>query len=255
MQSDSDNIAVYIGTDQALSLLAHPPGERAEALEKYPKLDVAPPSLIFELILNLSEAGDFDRAAKLFHNRFFAREEGGTNVRQVWIEVQLQGATALAKEGKCPDALTAAQNLGAAVPDLPFTHDGLDPILKSSRTSYLLGSVYTTCNKPEEAKKNFEAAASASAPDQVHWAWLSAQQLPNFNKAEWHSRLQAALVQAEGRSETSAYPSWWFYTAGTLQRELGREQEADQSFKKALLLPDRMLSYHFTRLALSQAKP
>ena len=31
-------------------------------------------------------------------------------------------------------------------------------------------------------------------------------------------------------------------------------QEAEASFQKALLLPDRMLSYHFTRLAKSQAK-
>ena len=49
-------------------------------------------------------------------------------------------------------------------------------------------------------------------------------------------------------------PSWWMYIAGSLARELGREQEADLRFRQALLLPDRMLAYHFTRLAKSEAK-
>jgi len=255
LESDPSNIAIYVGMDQALSLLNRPARERVEALEKYSKLDAAPPGLIFELILNLAEAGDFEHATNLFRNRFFAREEGGTNVRQVWVEVQLQRGLALAKAGRCQDALSAAQNLGAAVPDLPFTHDGLDPIVKSARTSYGLGTVYATCLKTGEAKAKFEAAASASSPDQVRWAWLASQKLPDFDPAKWPQTLQSALDQAESRSETSAYPGWWLYTAGSLQRELGREQDADLNFRKALLLPDRMLSYHFTRLARSQPRP
>jgi hypothetical protein len=39
------------------------------------------------------------------------------------------------------------------------------------------------------------------------------------------------------------------YTAGMLERDLGKEQEANARFRKALLLPDRMLAYHLTRLA------
>ena len=113
-----------------------------EALEKYPQLDAAPPVLIFELILNLTEAHDFERAESLFHNRFFPREEGGTNVRQVWIEVQLQRVLASAREGRCGDALSLAQRLGSEVPGLTFTRDGLEPVLQSARTNYLLGSAY-----------------------------------------------------------------------------------------------------------------
>jgi len=60
------------------------------------------------------------------------------------------------------------------------------------------------------------------------------------------------LNDAANRTETSAYPSWWMYTAGSLETELGNPQDADARFQKALLLPDRMLAYHFTRLA--QAK-
>jgi len=42
---------------------------------------------------------------------------------------------------------------------------------------------------------------------------------------------------------------------GSLERELDRAQDAEISFQKALLLPDRMLAYHFTRLAKSAATP
>ena len=256
LRSDPQNVAVYVGMDQAQSLLHRPASERVKALQKYPNLDAAPPSLMFELILNLAEAGDFDRAIALFYNHFFAREEGGTNVRQVWVEVQLQRILALKKANRCEDALSAAQRIGSPVPDLDFTRDGLEPILKSSRGNYLLGSVYSSCGKSDEAKTRFEAAVAAGAsPDQTHWAWLAAKQLPQFDQALWVNRIEVALDQATSRTETSGYPSWWFCTEGTLERDLGKEQEAEASFHKALLLPDRMLSYHFTRLAKSQATP
>ncbi|HEX9109877.1 MAG TPA: DUF5107 domain-containing protein [Terriglobales bacterium] len=255
LRSDPTNIAIYLGIDQALSLLNRPASERVEALEKYPQLDAAPPALIFELILNLAEARDFERATNLFHDRFFPREEGGTNVRQVWIEVQLQRVLAFARERRCSEALSVVQHLGAEAPGLAFTRDGLEPILQSARTSYLLGSAYASCGRFEEAKAKFGLASAASAPDQIRWAWLAARKLPGFKQTLWQDRLQASLEQAANRSETSAYPSWWMYTAGLLAKEMGREQEANLRFRKALLLPDRMLAYHFTRLARSETTP
>jgi len=206
------------------------------------------------LILNLAEAGDFDRATNLFKNHFFPREEGGTNVRQVWIEVQLQRVLALARQGHCTEALDAAQHLGSEVPGLAFTKDGLEPIINSARTNYLLGTVYATCGKADSAKSKLEQATAASGTDQIRWAWLAAKKSPNFDQQKWQERLHAALTDATNRTETSAYPSWWMYNAGELERELGRSQEADARFQKALLLPDRMLAYHFTRLAQAQSR-
>src|SRR5262249_27581719 len=252
---DPANIANYLGADQALSLLNRPARERVAALEKYPKLDAAPPALVFELILNLAEAGDFERANSLFHNRFFAREEGGTNVRQVWIEVQLQRLLASAKAGNCEEALQIAGNLGSEVPGLIFTRDGLEPIVGSARTNYLLGTAYSACGKTEEAKRRLELAAAASAPDQIRWAWLAAQKLPDFDSAQWQARLRAAFAQAAARSDNNGLPSWWMYTAGSLAKDLGRREEAELRFRKALLLPDRMLAYPFTRLAMAPAMP
>ena len=255
VQSDPSNIANYLGMDQALSLLNRPASKRIEALEKYPNLNSAPPPLIFELILNLAESGDFARANSLFHDRFFPREEGGTNVRQVWIEVWLLQALSDAKGKRCDQALNIAHHLGSEVPGLAFTRDGLDQILQSARTNYLLASVYGDCGQPDEAKAKLQAASTPSSPDQVRWARLAAEKLPGFDPKQWQDRLQAAYLQAASRSDTSAYPSWWMYVAGSLATDLGQRQEADFRYRKALLLPDRMLAYHFTRLARSGATP
>ncbi len=249
MHSDPENIAVYLGMDQALSLLHRSAQERADALGRYPHLGTAPPPLIFELILNLAEEGDFDKATSLFHNRFFPREEGGTNVRQVWVEVQLQKALAESRAGKCGEAISTATNLGSAVPDLIFTRDGLDRIIQTARSNYLVAQVYEHCGKNDLALAKLKSAVNANSPDQVRWSWIAAQKLPGYNEQEWQQRLQTAFEQSASRSETSQFPSWWMYSAGLLARELGRNDEAEARFHKALLLPDRMLAYHFTRLA------
>src|SRR5450755_1062183 len=255
LRSDATNVTVYLGADQALSLLAKPASERVQVLEKYPNLADAPSSLIFELILNLAEAGDFQRAESLFRNRFFPREEGGTNVRQVWVEVELQKMLASAKDGHCADALVVAEHLDAKVPDLPFTRDGLEPILQSARTNYQLGTVYASCAKTEEATKRFQLASAASAPDQMLWAWRGAQKLPGFDEKQWRARLQSALLQTKSRRDASSYTSWWDYSAGLLASALSSRLETNQEFQRALLLPDRMLAYHFTRLARAESVP
>jgi tetratricopeptide (TPR) repeat protein len=251
LQSDPSNAVVYLGIDQALSLLGQSSGERIQALERYPDQAKMPTDVIYELVLNLTEAGEYERAIALFHHRFFARQEGGTNVRQVWIEVQLQRMIALAQAGKCGDALAVAQNLGASVPDLPFTHDGLKPILDNARTNFLLGGMYRTCGMAKEAESRFQVTASASAPGQMAWAWLAAQKLPGFDPQQWNQRLEATRAQAENLVETSALTSFWVYTLGSLEAALGQRQQADATFRKVFLLPDRMLAYHLTRLAIA----
>jgi tetratricopeptide (TPR) repeat protein len=249
LRSDPMNVTIYRGADQALSFLAKPPTEIAQILQGFPDLANAPSGLIFELILSLSEAGDFQRAEDLFHNRFFAREEGGTNVRQVWVEVELQKLLSLARNGRCPDALQMGEHLGAAIDALPFTRDGLEPFLQSARTNYLVATAYAACGRSQEAQRKLQIASAASAPDELLWAWLASKKLATTDEQQWRERLQSALLQVINRSENSSYPGWWDYSAGALAAALGQKQEADLQFQKALLLPDRMLSYHLTRLA------
>jgi tetratricopeptide (TPR) repeat protein len=250
LQSDPSNVVIYLGLDQALSLMGGPSRERVEALEKFPDQANMPADVIYELILNLTEAGDYDRAAALFHDRFFARQEGGTNVRQVWIELELQRMIALANAGKCTDALSAAKSIGAVVSELSFTHDGMKPILDNARTNYLLGGVYATCGMTKAADARFQAASTASAAGQLEWAWKAAQKLPGFDQQQWTPRLESALAEAENLTETSGSTSYWFYVAGSLQEALGQNLDGVSTLRKVFLQPDRMLAYHLARLAL-----
>jgi tetratricopeptide (TPR) repeat protein len=251
IQNDQRNEVVYIGADQSLSILRKPGKERVQALELYPDLAQMPAQLVFELALNLAESGDFDRATALFRNRFFPREEGGTNVRQVWLELQLQRALDQAKNKRCGEATTIANGMGSPVQDIAFTNDGLQPFLESARTKYLLGQMYSQCGKPEEARQNFESAAGKSDAGEIIWAWFAARQLPAFNQSQWTARLESALEQVTATSETSGLSGLSAYKSAMLNRALGREHEAQQGFRQVFLLPDNLLSYHLTREALA----
>jgi tetratricopeptide (TPR) repeat protein len=252
IDNDRGNEAVYLGADQALSILGHPSSERSEVLEHYPDRVNMPPDLVFELALNLAESGEFERAAALFHNRFFARQEGGTNARQVWVEVELQRALSLARHHDCQEAISSSTQLGSPVEGVSFTHDGLEPFVNSARTEYLLGKMEAACGKGEESRIRFQAAAAKSGAGEIFWAWLAAQELPGFHASEWTVRLQSASEQATTMVETSSFAGFWAYTAGMLNRGLGNESQAQAEFRRALLLPDGMLSYHLTRAALAK---
>jgi len=251
IRTDSRNEAVYSGADQALSILKKPSTERVHALEQYPDQAKMPSSMVFELALNLAESGDYERSAALFHDRFFPREEGGTNVRQVWVEVHLLSALDNARQGKCDQASTIARELGSQVPGVSFTSDGMEPFINSARTNYLLGEIAMQCKMPDQAKQHFTIAAGKTGSGEIVWAWLAAKQLPGFDSSTWAGRLESALQQASGMTETSSFAGWWLYDQGMLDRALGREQQAQRGFRRAFLLPDRLLSYHLAREAMA----
>jgi len=255
LHNDPQNLALYTGIDQALSILQHPPEERAAALERYPDLAKMPTALVYELILNLTEAGEFEKAAALFHNRFFQREEGGTNVRQVWLEVQIQHALAIAQQGQCSEAIKVVDDLAQPEPDLAFTRDGLEPFLESARFRYLVGNVYKRCNMSDKARSSFKRAAEKSSFGDAAWAWKAAQQLPDFDHSSAKQKLQSILerVKTSGGSESPSGRR--FYNAGMLDACSGNMQQAAKEFREALLSPDTLMTYHLTRLARSGDTP
>ena len=252
IDTDRGNEAVYLGADQALSILGHPSRERTAVLARYPDRANMPTDLTFELALNLAESGEFERAASLFHNRFFARQEGGTNVRQVWVEVELQRALGLARQQRCQEALSSGAQLGSPVEGVAFTKDGLEPFVNSARTEYLLGKMEAACGQADLSGRRFQAAAAKSGTGDVFWAWLAAKELPGFNPSEWTARLRSAMEQASTMGEASSFAGFWAYTTGMLNRALGNEAQTQVEFRRALLLPDGSLSYHLTRAALAK---
>src|SRR5207237_524215 len=110
-------------------------------LERYPDRAHMPVSLVYDLALSYAEAGQFDRAKALFENRFFSREEGGTNVRQVWIRVRALEAYSEASQDRCAVALQILDHLGNAVPGLAFTQDGLATFLAEPANQPIQGYV------------------------------------------------------------------------------------------------------------------
>src|SRR5215469_3694500 len=253
--NDSLNPLNYSGAVVAMTLLGKPSTDRAKLLERYPNLSCMPTSLVYELALNRAEEGNFEAALDLFRNRFFGREEGGTNVRQVWIEINLQRALALAQTSHCKDALAASKSIGSPVNGLVFTQDGLAPFLDSARSKFLLGEVSLGCGQKRDADESYRRAAQATGPSDAVWAWASARKLEGYDPARWRDRLNTALSQAESGAQISGSAGWSLYTAGVLQIALGDTQKGSASLREALLAPETRISHHLSRLALSGATP
>jgi len=257
--NDPMNTVNYSGAAVAMTLLGRSSAERVKMLERYPDLSRMPTSLVYELALNHAEEGNYQAAVDLFRNRFFGREEGGTNVRQVWIEVNLQRALTLARTSHCKDAVTVSKSIGSPVNGLVFTQDGLAPFLDSARSHFLRGEVSLACGQKKDADESYRRAAQANGPSEVVWAWASARKLDGYDPEKWRTRLNAALSQAESSARTNSSPGWWLYTAGVLQIALGETQKGNTSLREALLAPETRMSYHLSRLALAgvtpQAKP
>jgi hypothetical protein len=93
----------------------------------------------------LAQAGRFEQAEQLFRHRFFAREEGGTNVREVWLDVRLTRAEALAAAGACVEARAIVQQLGQPAAGLTFTRDGLDAFLARATLEQRLERLERRC--------------------------------------------------------------------------------------------------------------
>jgi len=255
IQYDPRNIVNYSGNAAAMSLTGKSSADRVKALERYPDLKQTPTPLVYELALSRAEAGNYERAIALFHERFFGREEGGTNVRQVWIEVRLSQAVGLAKAGSCKDALSVTQNLGAPVSGLSFTNDGLEPILKSARTNYLVGEVYSACGKKTEATAKYQLAAQEADTSELVWAWAAAKKLDDFDSAKWRQRLVDAASRAESALPSSSASGWGQYVAGTLRIAAGEKDRGEKILREVFLLPDARLSHHLARLALTGTTP
>jgi hypothetical protein len=236
-----------------MALLGKSASDRMKLLERYPDLKQMPTPLVYELALTRAEAGNYEGAVTLFHDRFFGREEGGTNVRQVWIEVKLQQTLALAKSNRCMDALAATNALSSPVAAFDFTRDGLEPFLKSARTKYLLADVYASCGRKVEADAIFEAVSKVEGVPDLLWAWSAAKRRDGYDPAKWMGRLNAAIAHAEEASRRSSSQGWWRYIAGTLYLATGNKGQGQSELREVFLLPDSPMSYHLSRLSLANA--
>jgi len=142
------------------------------------------------------------------------------------------------------------------VPDLPFTHDGLEPLMRSARFNYLLGRVYQACKLSDKAQARFkDAAGESSGGEDAVWAWKAETELPAFQSESAQQKLDSTLQRTRNSGETSSRTGWWLYNAALLDRATGHMERAQSEFRQALLYPDQMLTYHLVRLALAEGTP
>lgn len=249
LRTDPSNEAIYTGMDQALSLLGRPATEFIAAMKQYPDQKDLRAKLVYEWALHKAEAGDFPAAEGLLRNRFFPREEGGTNVRQVWIEVELQKARSLADSGRCEEAAAALNQLGQAQPGMEFTRDGLQAFIDAPRSQLKIAQIDRACKRTDESNALLQKIAATGDTEDLVWANRAARLLPGYDAAAWRAKLSAALGHVDLDAVSNSYRA---YLIGMLQKELGDKTQAEATFKKALLLPDQTLSYHLTRMAMKE---
>jgi len=255
IKNDPRNMVNYSGAVVATTLLGRPAPDRVKELERFPDLKEMPNPLVYELALNRAEAGDYDGATSLFRDRFFSREEGGTNVRQVWVEVRLLQAAGRGKAGNCQTALKIADALGEPVAGLSFTQDGLGAFVETTRTHYMLGEIYAACAQREKSAREFAKAAESRGANDLVWAWAASKNTGRAQDSVSNAGLLAAASEAEVRAKQGSHQGHWHYTAGILWIAAGQSDRGNEQLREALLSPDDGLSHHLSRLALASATP
>ncbi|MBS1867422.1 MAG: DUF5107 domain-containing protein, partial [Acidobacteria bacterium] len=248
--TDPRNELNYSGATATMAILGKSAAQRVKVLERFPDLTTMPVPLVYELALNRAEAGDFSGAISLFQNRFFGREEGGLNVRQVWIEVRLMEMLALAKSGRCGEALAEAKTIGQPMEGLPFTQNGLEPFLNSPRTDYLLAQAYDSCGEKTESLTRFKKVAADTELSNLSLAADSAKRLDSYDRNKWTELLESGLAKAEEQSSRGNSKAWWTYLAASLRMSLGQNELGQTALRDVFLLPDTRMAHHLARLAL-----
>ncbi len=245
--ADPSNTEIYGGLGTALGILGRPAQEVVAALERYPDPQRMPAALVYYQALGYAEANQLDKARSMFQGRFFPREEGGTNVRQVWIRVRALEAERDAAGGNCEAALAIVDHIGEAVGQLAFTRDGLERFIGAAPNQAALGIAEARCGRADAAARRLQSLTAGSQLESLIFAYQLARQMPGFQAGEWTTRLQGAQRRTTGRGTGS---SWNVAVEGILELDLGHTQEGRALIESALLMPDRNLAHHMAREAM-----
>ena len=255
---DKDNVDVYLALDGVLSATGAPPRDRAAALGRYPASDAdKPAALIFKAALALADAGDAAAAERLFQDRFFPREEGGTNVRTVYAQVRLTSAQRAADEGRCDAARQIVDSFATEQRGVPFTSGGLVDVVAAPSLSLQVASIQGACGRAADARARWERLArplaADGAPLSLAIADAARQRLGRARTSAERARLERAVQTATATLESAGTsgPGLLEYARGVLLDELGKKAEARESLRHVFVYPDRGLSHALARAALT----
>ena len=256
-KADSGNVEIYLTLDGVLSAADASPRERATALERFPNSERMPASMVFKLALALAEAGDATAAERLFHDRFFPQEEGGTSVRSVYAQVRLVSARTAADGGNCAAAEAILDSLPREQRDLPFTAGGLAAVLQPPAMARQVAAIEWICGRRDAARAEWRRLASGasdrSAPMAIAIADEARRRLGEPESADQRRRLEESLVAATAilDSQGTSSPGLLELARASLLVGLGRVDDARRSFRRVFLFPDRNLSHALARAAMT----
>ena len=144
---DPENAEIFLGLEEAMEKTGSVVRDRARMLEGIPKLQSASTAFIFRLVQVLGDAGEFDRAEAELADRFFPHEEGGTDVREIYVALRLKRAKSMAALGQCTAALEIIRHLGDPVPNLSFTGRALKRFVGSESSKQVIEEIQAMCQK------------------------------------------------------------------------------------------------------------
>jgi tetratricopeptide (TPR) repeat protein len=259
---DKENVDVYLTLDGVLSALGASARERAAALGRFPAAgNATPAALAFKSAFALAEAGDGATAERLFHDRFFPREEGGTNVRTVYAQVRLITARVAADSGKCDAARQILDSFPDEQTGLSFTNGGLTDVVQAPTLSLQAADIESKCGRTAAAQARWERLArplaADGAPLTLAIADTAARRLGRPRTAAERARLERALESATATLESAGTsgPGLLEYASSMLLAALGKSGESHESLRRVFTYPDRGLSHVLARNALkSQGK-
>jgi hypothetical protein len=209
-----------------------------------------PSALVFKLALALAESGDGASAEQMFHGRFFPREEGGTNVRAVYVQTRLTTASLAARKGDCGNALGILDTLSREQKDLTFTAGGLADALDPAMMARQMAGIESACGRDGAARARWtKLDRPGGGPLGIAMADEAHRRLGLQAPPDRQQHLQEALDSATRTlaSAGTSNPGSLEYARALLLNALGRTTEARESRSKVFVFPDRNLSHALAR--------
>jgi tetratricopeptide (TPR) repeat protein len=253
IEADPANVDIYVTLDGVLSAAGATPSARVAALGRYPSPERMPLVMVSKLAVALAEQGKAVEAERLFHGRYFPREEGGTSVRAVYAQVRLASAKAAADRGNCRTALATVDALPVEQPDLAFTAGGLSDVLEGAPMAMQLAAVQSACGRAAAARAVWQRVqqplAGGGSPLAIALAAEARRRLVRPLQQAERRRLLDALAAATRAldREDSSSPGALEYARALLLSALGRRAESRRALERVFTLPDRNLSHALAR--------
>jgi tetratricopeptide (TPR) repeat protein len=190
-------------------------------------------------------AGRADEAETMFDPKVFSSDRQPDQVRQAWIEVQLQKLLSMARAGRCPEAMSGLLQLGNENTGLGFTLYGFGRFMKLAHFQFYTAAIEFDCHDEKSARKLWARVSrmpeTLPSPEFVFPILAAARLDLNSERPAIAAALQA--VRAELTKADPASKPLLIYEEGMLLRASGKDEEAVSQFRQAVSSGDSMIQY------------